>query len=346
MRMALLTRDEFREAVFARDLLTCVYCDDEAADAHHIIERSLWTAQGEEGGYFIENGVSLCAEHHRFGAETCALQPDVLRRMVQNPLPVVLPSGWDRNKTYDKWGIELKQPTRAVVKYPSTPYLPMSPGSEPNDINLTDVKPFLNQPLVITIKMDGSNTLLTHDRVAARNGVRADHPSFDWIKAQYPYMMKDIPPNMQVFGENMYARHSIHYKGPLALDAQFYVFGAYDIYTQIFEGWDVVEQCSNALGMPTVPVIAEWVEWSDEWALVADLTKMAKKVIKQGHEGIVVRTAYPFPYGNFEGYETRNSNDGRRWRVNAIAKYVRPNHVQTDDHWSHGPIVKNEVRRA
>lgn len=50
----LLTRDQFREGVFARDAHRCVFCGRTAAetpegklDAHHIIERRLWG----DGGY-------------------------------------------------------------------------------------------------------------------------------------------------------------------------------------------------------------------------------------------------------------------------------------------------------
>ncbi len=38
----LLTRDEFRESVFARDQYTCVFCNKPAVDARHILERRLW----------------------------------------------------------------------------------------------------------------------------------------------------------------------------------------------------------------------------------------------------------------------------------------------------------------
>jgi hypothetical protein len=341
----LLTRDEFREAVFERDRTTCVVpgCGYDAQDAHHLIERRLWTAPGEQEGYFIENGASLCAYHHLWGAETCALQADVLRYWA-NIDERVLPSGWDPAQRFDKWGVPLKQPNRDRIKYPSTPYLPMSPGTEENDINLPDVKPFLRQPLVLTVKMDGGNTLLTRDLVAARNGHSADHPSFDWLKARHAGFRLNIPEGVQIFGENLYALHSIPYQGKLALSAYFQVFGVYDQKEQIFGSWQHVEMAAKAIGFPTVPVLEVGQDYADEWALTARLSKLAKQVIAQGHEGIVARTMYPYTFGSFEGYETRNSNDGRTWRVNAIAKYVREGHVQSEERWDEVPMVKNEVK--
>ncbi len=56
----LLTRDKFRELVFQRDGGKCVFCEKPAADAHHIIERRLWS----DGGYYLDNGASVCPEHH------------------------------------------------------------------------------------------------------------------------------------------------------------------------------------------------------------------------------------------------------------------------------------------
>jgi hypothetical protein len=78
--------------------------------------------------------------------------------------------------------------------------------------------------------------------------------------------------------------------------------------------------------------------------LTTTICRMAAKAVADGQEGLVVRTPYPFHYATFEGYDTVNSNDGRSWKVNAIAKWVRPNHVQTDEHWSHVRVVRNEVR--
>ena len=45
-RDKLLTRDEFREAVFARDKHQCVVCAAPAIDAHHVVERKLWIDDG------------------------------------------------------------------------------------------------------------------------------------------------------------------------------------------------------------------------------------------------------------------------------------------------------------
>ena len=62
----ILSRDEFRESVFQRDNFKCVICGDKAKDAHHIIERRLFS----DGGYYLDNGASLCEKHHIEAEET------------------------------------------------------------------------------------------------------------------------------------------------------------------------------------------------------------------------------------------------------------------------------------
>jgi 5-methylcytosine-specific restriction endonuclease McrA len=64
--MKLLKREEFKEKVFDRDNNICVNCNDIAVDAHHIVERKLF----EDGGYYLENGVSLCSKCHLLAEQT------------------------------------------------------------------------------------------------------------------------------------------------------------------------------------------------------------------------------------------------------------------------------------
>ncbi len=53
-------RIDFREAVFKRDDHKCVCCMQPAVDAHHITDRH----DMPNGGYTIENGISLCSSCH------------------------------------------------------------------------------------------------------------------------------------------------------------------------------------------------------------------------------------------------------------------------------------------
>jgi 5-methylcytosine-specific restriction endonuclease McrA len=56
-----LIRKNFRDVVFKRDGHKCVFCNiTENLDAHHITDRTLMS----NGGYVLENGITLCPEHH------------------------------------------------------------------------------------------------------------------------------------------------------------------------------------------------------------------------------------------------------------------------------------------
>lgn len=298
-------------------------------DAHHILERRLWDAREEEGGYFLDNGASLCPEHH-VNAEKNHFPPHACRlwARIQNR---VLPRKLDPALDYDKWGTPFKMPStlRATIKYPSTPHLPFSPGHKPgHDDQMQSLASLVGAPLVVTLKMDGSNVVLTREKVAARNGFDAPHPSFDALKAEHAKLAHLIPEGVQVFGEWLLAKHSIHYVGDLALDSYLQVFGVYDTRLRLWASWGGVEALAKSLGHPTTPVVAR-VRAEKEHEVSRQLERLAWGAVAKGHEGIVARVAFPFHYGQFGTH---------------AAKFVRPNHVQTNDHWSQQRIVKNALR--
>lgn len=101
----LLDRDRFRRAVLFRDWV-CVRCRNSSSrlDAHHIMDRKLF----EDGGYYVDNGVSLCPGCH-LAAEKSEVLPHELREMAKIAR-VVLPPQLDPNRRYDKWGAVVIDP--------------------------------------------------------------------------------------------------------------------------------------------------------------------------------------------------------------------------------------------
>ena len=53
-------RLKFKNDVFNRDNNQCVFCNNVAVDAHHITDRN----EIPNGGYVLENGISVCDKHH------------------------------------------------------------------------------------------------------------------------------------------------------------------------------------------------------------------------------------------------------------------------------------------
>ncbi len=188
----LLDRDTFREGVFDRDGHKCVICGEPAQDAHHIMERKLFP----DGGYYLNNGASLCGKHH-LEAEMTTLSVEDVRSAAKIPeSKKVLPPAFYEDQRYDKWGnpilanglrmrgelfddvnvqriLEqgnvLNKFTK-YVKYPRTWHLPWSPGKSKDDRVLTTPEVFAGQEVVVTVKMDGENCLDGEILITTRSG--------------------------------------------------------------------------------------------------------------------------------------------------------------------------------
>ncbi len=316
-----MTRDEFRTYTFRKTHNKCVVpgCIKKAADAHHIMERALWgPSDPSPEGYHEENGASLCEEHHKH-AELGFFPPQALRRWLW--IARILPAQLDPAKLYDKWGNEIEAANTA--KYPRTPYLDFSPSLDVDD-PILETAALVGIPLAITVKMDGSSVLLTRDRVAARNGKHADRPEFAPLKAFHAGL--NLPSETIVYGEWLFARHTVAYEGPLALPHPLLVFGVYDEEDQLFLGREEVVSFCQEHGLSAVPTICEKITFQKDWVLRQTVTQAAERAIAQGHEGVVVKSVYPFHY----------SQHG----LNA-AKYVREGFVPGESFG--GPLIKNQI---
>jgi len=333
------TRNEFREAVFARDGHRCVACGAPGADAHHLIDRSLWP----DGGYAPDNGVTLCPRCH-LKAERTQLDCADLRRGA-GIASRALPPGFSDDNEYDHWGnivgtggVRYAGPLygepnvqKALseggvlgrfqwdVKYPRTYHFTYSPNVRNDDRMHQSDGLFDGSEVVGTVKMDGENTTMTNTACHARSVTSGPHASRDWVHALHGRMAHDIPDRWRVCGENMYAEHSIHYDH---LEDYFLVFSIWDDENRCLSWKDTVE-FSALLGLETVPAFYTGV-WDKEAAHKAfeGYCRHSKDPV----EGYVVRTAGSF---RFESYAMNT------------AKWVRRNHVQTDQFWMSKPVVPN-----
>lgn len=94
----LLSREDFKQMVFKRDNNKCVFCQSLPTSAHHIIERKLF----DDGGYYLDNGASVCDLHHWDCEKTDISVEDV--RKACRITNIVLPKHFDKELSYDKWG--------------------------------------------------------------------------------------------------------------------------------------------------------------------------------------------------------------------------------------------------
>lgn len=344
----LLTRDEFRTQVFARDGHRCVICGERAGerdvrlDAHHIIERRLWT----DGGYYLDNGATLCDIDHRSGvpmgchidAETTELSVEAIRIAAKID-KIVLPEDMYADHVYDKWGnIVLDNGKRTkgplfndesvqkilrhhpdfadlfveYVKYPRTYHLPWSPGKTEDDRTLKDTAVFAGRRVIVTRKMDGENFSGYTSYCHARSVDGRSHYTRDWAKNFWMQRSYELPEGWRVCAENLYAVHSIRYA---ALPGYLLGFGIWNDRNQCL-GWDETVEWFTLLDMPTVPVLFDGI-WDEE----AVKKLYNEKTDRDVHEGYVVRLADAFEYRDFK---------------TSVAKFVRANHVTSDSHWFFG----------
>lgn len=203
------------------------------------------------------------------------------------------------------------------MKYPRTPHLPWSrPGED--DVWMEEM--FAPDTyVVVTEKLDGECTSIYSDgSIHARSIDSKDHPSRHYVKGMAAYVTPRILfQDLVLLGENVFAKHSIHYT---ELSSYFYLFGVR--LREDILSWDEVEDWAEELGLMTAPVI-----WCGRWG---DFK----------HEDIWPR---PSEFGpECEGYVVRNINEFpvSEFRKN-VAKFVRPNHIQTDQHWLRQPMVIN-----
>ena len=208
------------------------------------------------------------------------------------------------------------------VKYPRTHHLPWSLGRSDDDIETTALENLERMSdIVVTEKLDGENTTLYTDYMHARSLDSANHPSRNWVKNWHAGMKFNIPDNLRICGENVYARHSIGYEG---LKSYFYVFAIYD--GDMCLSWDDTVEWAELLGLHVVPVLYRGL-W-DEEKVKGCYTKVSKLSGEQ--EGYVVRNANAFQYADF---------------ADNAAKFVRADHVQTGDvHWRYAEITPNKLR--
>ena len=222
----------------------------------------------------------------------------------------------------------------STTKYPRTYHLPWSPGATSDDKKLApgwfENNGWKDAEIVITEKLDGENTCFTNLDVYARSHgapTRSPWTRNLWDKDGLLWKIKDkIGEGEYYYGENLYGEHSIHYD---KLPAYFFLFAGR--WEDKWYSWDDVCLAAEVLKVPTVPVL--WrgiVKYEEELMVMVDGFVGAPSEFGPTREGVVVRKVEEFDNDDF----SKN-----------VCKWVRPNHVQTDEHWTKNwkkAVLKNE----
>lgn len=357
MTEKLLTRDDFRNGVFARDKHRCVFCGrrpeetpEGKLDAHHILERRLFTQPGELGGYFLSNGASVCEDDH-MKCETTEYSVEEVRERCGIEAPgrangARIPDYLYSDESYDKWGnLVLANGRRTkgplfydesvqkvlergrvldlftdYVKYPRTMHLLWSQSVNDDDRVMPDMSHWEGREIVVTEKRDGENTNIYTNYLHARSVDGRSHPSRNLLKAWAAQWQHELPEGWRVCGENLYARHSIPYVG---LPHHFEGFSIWNE-RNVRLSWDDTLEWFELLGITSVPVLYRGIY--DEKIVRGLWTEEQRETV----EGYVMTIADEMHYGEFRRF---------------MAKFVRANHVQRTKHnWQREAIVPNDFQ--
>ena len=207
-----------------------------------------------------------------------------------------------------------------LVKYPRTRHAVWSRTIGDDDKVHTSMEQFAGREVVVTEKMDGESCSIYHGGIShARSIDSRHHSSRDWVRAFAGKVGHLIRPGFRLCGENMYAEHSIAYDD---LESYFLGFSvwddrnvklAYDDGLALMREWGVTPVRELYRGVYDEDLIKRL--WTPE---------SASRV-----EGYVIQVVEEIPYEDFGTY---------------VAKFVRPRHVQTDEHWMSKAVVPNKLK--
>ena len=213
-------------------------------------------------------------------------------------------------------------------KYGRTYHYPFSPGTTSDDrINHTYWEDILKiEELVHTEKLDGENNCLSRFGVFARShAAPTTSPWTNQIRERWELLKRDLG-DIELFGENLYAIHSIEYK---KLESYYYIFAVRCLDKWL--SWEEVKFYAEMFDFPVVPELAiqrtdsmtpdlleqQVLLWAQQPSVFGSLDTQTQNNCTR--EGVVSR--------NVREYATENFSHN-------VFKYVRKGHVNTDEHWT------------
>jgi RNA ligase len=233
------------------------------------------------------------------------------------------------------------------VKYPRTPHLFGSKGTD-DDKHLGEAESrcFLaDESLIVEEKLDGTNVGIHYNSAGqmalqCRGHLIAEgmHPQYDlfkrWAAVKRPVLEQRLGLRYILFGEWVYARHSIHYR---QLPHYFFEFDVYDKQDRAFLDLERRLAVLDGAGIPTVPVVH------------------TGPIQKEQLEGLIGPSCFDSRFDNpltgrsddrMEGLYLRTESRGV---VTGRAKFVRPEFVEKvkrSTHWQHQAMTPNLLREG
>ncbi|HVA49828.1 MAG TPA: RNA ligase family protein [Pirellulales bacterium] len=233
------------------------------------------------------------------------------------------------------------------IKYPRTPHLFGSEGTD-DDKHLDEAESeqfIANESLVVEEKIDGTNVGIhfnsAGEMVLQCRGhliTEGMHPQYDlfkqWAAVRRFVLEERLEDRFILFGEWLYARHSIHYR---QLPHYFFEFDIYDKNEEAFLSLERRSSLLEGMGIETVPVLHTGVLRRVELRRLigpslfdSQFQNPATKRTDNLMEGLYLRT------------EAGGVVSGR-------AKFVRPEFVEKvkqSTHWQQQALVANLLKEG
>ena len=230
------------------------------------------------------------------------------------------------------------------VKYPRTPHLFGSKGTEDDKhLGSRSSQVFIaDESLIVEEKLDGTNVGIhfseANELVLQCRGhliTEGMHPQYDmfkqWALVKREVLEKTLKSRYILFGEWLYAKHSIFYR---SLTHYFFEFDIYDKKSEAFVDWKQRMQLLEGTGIQTVPVVHHGA---------VTQSKLESLIGPSQFESEFENPRTSLVDDLMEGLYLRTEGDGV---VKRRAKFVRPEFVekiQQSNHWQQGKMVPNEL---
>lgn len=218
-------------------------------------------------------------------------------------------------------------------KYGRTFHYSFSPGTTSDDrINNNWYENMKKMHKTVdTEKLDGENRCLNGLGMFARSHVApTTNPWATHLKPKYEMIKNDLKEgDIELFGEDIYAIHSIIYPN---IEEHFYLFAVRILDKWL--SWEEVKWYASIFDFPTVPEISiDNVSLFSESEIKNRIITEAKLCSEFGSHQVIGRNEIG-PICTKEGIVTRNYDEFNVEKQHEnIFKYVRANHVKTDEHW-------------
>ena len=230
------------------------------------------------------------------------------------------------------------------IKYPRTPHLFGSKGTD-DDKHLGEAEStrfIADDSLIVEEKIDGTNVGIHFtdegEMVLQCRGhhiTEGMHPQYDlfkqWAAVKRPVMEQRLESRFILFGEWVYARHSVLYR---QLAHYFFEFDIYDKHSRAFLDLEQRLRLLDDTGIHTVPVIH------------------SGPLKRSDLEELIGPSLFDSQFDNPLTNQTDNLMEGLYLRTEAggvvtgRAKFVRPEFVEKikqSTHWQHQVMVPNKL---